>query len=161
MLDEARVLVETSRLHVCVELFVAHSDRFMFGDASGSSGWWRQALRRPRRSTPGTGSTRRPILQTGSDRAGCPARRLRRTRRTEIAPRTRRQPGPTATTRITRPGGTVGTSIPENIWIANPKAATRRAATVSLLAGDKEFGRFIEFLLSVVVNDLAFRGISR
>ena len=39
MLDEGRVLVETSRLHVCVELFVAHSDRFMFGDASGSSGW--------------------------------------------------------------------------------------------------------------------------
>src|SRR5215208_1410502 len=66
-----------------------------------------------------------------------------------------------ATTRITRPGGTVGTSIPENIWIANPKAATRRAATVSLLAGDKELGRFIEFLLSVGVTDLAFRGISR
>ena len=38
MLDEGRVLVETSRLHVCVELFVAHCDRFMFGDASGSSG---------------------------------------------------------------------------------------------------------------------------
>ena len=66
-----------------------------------------------------------------------------------------------ATTRITRPGGTVGTSIPEKIWIANPKAATRRAATVSLLAEDKELGRFIEFLLSVVVNDLAFRGIFR
>src|SRR5215211_2073697 len=66
-----------------------------------------------------------------------------------------------AATRITRPGGTVGTSIPEIIWIANPNAATRRAATVSLLAEDKELGRFIEFLLSVVVNDLAFRGISR
>src|SRR5215208_6745125 len=66
-----------------------------------------------------------------------------------------------ATTRNTRPGGTVGTSIPENIWIAKAKAATRRAATVSLLAGDKELGRFIEFLLSVGVNDLAFRGISR
>src|SRR5215208_5967234 len=66
-----------------------------------------------------------------------------------------------ATTRITRPGGTVGTSIPENIWIANPKAATRRAATVTLLAEDKELGRFIAFLLSVVVNDLAFRGVFR
>jgi hypothetical protein len=37
----------------------------------------------------------------------------------------------------------VGTSIPEKIWIANPKAATRSAATVSLAARDNELGRFI------------------
>src|SRR5215216_7948409 len=50
-----------------------------------------------------------------------------------------------ATSMMTRPGGTVGTSTPETIWITNPAAATRRAATVSLLAGGNELLWFMNF----------------
>src|SRR5215204_5093812 len=53
-----------------------------------------------------------------------------------------------ATSMMTRPGGTVGTSIPETIWIANPKAATSRAAIATLLLEDNEFRSFIRVLLS-------------
>jgi hypothetical protein len=49
---------------------------------------------------------------------------------------------------MTRPSGTVGTSTPEKIWIANPKAATSRAATVTLPLEDRKLRWFIRVLLA-------------
>jgi hypothetical protein len=53
-----------------------------------------------------------------------------------------------ATSRMMSPGGTVGTSTPETIWITNPAAARRRAATVTLPFKDNAFRWSNALLLS-------------